>query len=178
MLVTSVKISTIRTAVLLLALGVIVAVVLWPRSQLAVEADSRGVTGISTNEQRVQYIQGFGWTVDAQPIEVVEVNIPRAFNAVYNNYNELQKKQGFNLLPYRGRRVKRWTYRITNYPGVTDEVRCNLLIYDDRVIGGDVSTVAISGFMHGLSRANIPQTTTSPQKADITAEIFTRVLAQ
>ena len=178
MRILSVKMSTIRAAAVLLAVGVITAVILWPRGQLTVEADSRGVTGISTNEQRVEYIQKFGWTVDPQPIEVVEVNIPRAFNAVYHNYNDLQQKQGFNLLPYRGQRVKRWTYRITNYPGVTDEVRCNLLIYNNRVIAGDVSTVAISGFMHGLSRANIPQTTTSPQQADITAEIFTRVLAR
>ena len=176
---TTVRMTTLRMAALLLALGVIVAVILWPSPRTAevLETDSRGVTGISSNEKRLGYIRSFGWTVEPEPLEVVEVTIPRTFNAVYRNYNALQKKQGFDLTDFRGCRVKRWTYRITNYPGAEGEVRCNLLIYGNQVIGGDVSTVALNGFMQGLARSDGRVSATSPAGSDITGDIFTRTVA-
>lgn len=174
MFVVTWRMTTLRAVAMLLALGVIVAAALWPSPQAAavLQAESRSVAGVSTNEKRVQYIESFGWTVEPQPLEVVEVTIPRTFGAVYRNYNTLQKKQGFDLADFKGKRVKRWTYRVTNYPGVEGEVRCNLLLYDDRVIGGDISTVAIDGFMQGLSRGSV----TSSSGTDIAVGQFSRTV--
>jgi len=174
MFIKSVRVSTLKIAAVLLALGVLIAVVLWPRGQVVVQADaSAKYSGISTNEKRVQFLESYGWKVDQEPVEVVEVTIPKTFNAVYNNYNAIQKKQGFDLSKYNGKRVKRWTYRITNYPGATDEVCANLLIYNNVVIGGDVSTVALNGFMQGFSKQDVQATGISPQNANITSDIFT-----
>ena len=176
MVVASVKISTVRVAVVVFAIAVLVAVALWPRGRIVVQAAaSPKNAGISTNEKRIQFLESYGWKVEENPIEVVEVTIPQKFNAVYNNYNAIQKKQGFDLAKYKGKRVKRWTYKITNYSDTTEEVHANLLIYNNIVIGGDVSTVSLSGFMQGLSKNTSQETETSatPQNADITQGIFT-----
>ena len=37
-----------------------------------------------------------------------------------------------------------------NYPGGVEDARLTLLIYQDRLIGGDVSSTSADGFMHGL----------------------------
>lgn len=103
------------------------------------------------NKERLQFISQFGWEVSDEPEEVCEIIIPQEFDDVYNNYNELQLKQDCDLRDYAGLRVKRWTYIIKNYPGYSETdtcVRINLLIYNGIVIGGDVSSTELSGFMH------------------------------
>lgn len=105
----------------------------------------------SNNKERLEFISQFGWEVNTEPEEVAEIIIPQEFDDVYNNYNELQLQQSCDLTDYAGKRVKRWTYVIKNYPGYTEEetcVRINILVYDGMVIGGDVSSTELSGFMH------------------------------
>lgn len=184
MFVLSVRSSTLKLAAALAVLAVAAAIVVWPRqdaqtgrqtaAEQAVEA-GRVYTGVSTNQKRVAFLQSYGWNVKDTPLEVVEITIPEKFNSVYENYNRIQKDQGFDLTRYQGKRVKRWTYRIVDYPGTADEVRGNLLIYNDRVIGGDISTVALNGFMHGFSMpgtASNPQTSVAPEKANIVKDLF------
>lgn len=105
---------------------------------------------VQTNEDRISYLKTFGWTVSDEATEICEVAIPSEFNDVYNVYNKIQKQQGFNLEDYKGKRVKRFTYEVTNYPNEPENVRANLLILDDKVIGGDVSSTKLDGFMHTL----------------------------
>lgn len=178
MLVLSVKMSTFKVVCILVALSVVVAFAVWPRGNATVSVMvNRQYSGVTTNEKRVEFIQSYGWKVDANPIEEVEITIPQAFDDVYTNYNILQKKQGFDLSKFKGQRIKRWTYRITNYPGVTDEVRVDLLVYNNKIIGGDVCTVALDGFMHGFTPPDTTQKTdsntkTTPANANITSGIF------
>lgn len=106
---------------------------------------------LKTNEERVAFAGTFGWEVSAEPAEVLEVIIPKEFDQVYLEYNALQKKQGFDLEGYAGKRCKRYSYTITNHPQAESEVRINLLIYKDRLIGGDVCSTAAEGFMHGFA---------------------------
>lgn len=184
MFVLSLKASTLKLAAALAALAVVVAAAFWEGGVARTAPDTvreaagsgaavSAVSGaeVSTNAQRVTFLKSLGWQVDDDPVEVVEVVIPKTFNAVYNNYNAIQKAQGFDLLPYRGTRAKRWTYNVKNYPGATAGVRANLLVYNGRLIGGDVSSVAINGFMQGLKPGNA-STGISPSQADIVAETF------
>ena len=107
---------------------------------------------VKNNEDRVSFLSSFGWTVDSEPYEVVEVVIPSEFDEVYKNYNELQEEQGYDLRDYCGKRLKRWTYQITNSPGRTDDtIFANIYIYEDQVVAGDVTCTSLMGFMHGLS---------------------------
>ncbi len=106
---------------------------------------------IKTNEDRIDFLKQFGWEVEGLPVEIVEVQLPEEFDQVYINYNEYQKEIGLDLRKYRGKRAKRYTYRIINYPEpIEDDVRANILVYKNRVIAGDIMTIPIGGFMHSL----------------------------
>jgi hypothetical protein len=104
-----------------------------------------------TNDERVKFLAFYGWEVQADPLEILEVIIPEKFDDVYEAYNDMQKSQGFDLSGNAGRRVKRYAYRITNYSGTDDPVRAHILVYRDRVIGGDVSSEIAGSFMHGFA---------------------------
>lgn len=108
---------------------------------------------IKTAEDRIEFLRQFGWEVDAVPTEEAEVTIPAEFDKVYQSYNELQKKQGFDLTKYLKKDVMRYTYKITNYPDYDGEVYVNILVYKKKVIGGDVCSADVNGFIHGLDRS-------------------------
>lgn len=117
---------------------------------------------VSTGEQRLAFITQFGWEVEDEPVEIEEVLIPREFDTVYEDYNALQKAQGLDLTRYRGQKVRRFCYRILNYPDCTDEVRLNMLVAENKVIGGDVCSTALDGFMHGFRHENEPVAVLQP----------------
>ena len=121
------------------------------------EVSKNGINySVTDAASKIAFISQFGWQVNEDPIEVTEVIIPEEFNETYENYNEIQKEQGLDLSEYKGQRVKRWTYEITNYPDSdADEgvIRINLLVYKDKVIGGDVCSTELDGFMHGFKLA-------------------------
>lgn len=104
----------------------------------------------ATNEERVAFLQSFGWQVETDPAEMREVMIPEEFNDVYTTYNEMQKSQGFDLAPYAGYKCIQYKYKILNYPdGI--EVYATLLVYDTQILGGDLACSNVDGFMHGFA---------------------------
>lgn len=147
----------VLTCGLLCAAAAILAVVtrFYPQDQeVAVslpagEAVTKNYT-ITGNEDRLEFIAQFGLEVEEEPCEIEEIVIPQEFDAVYQKYNEIQKAQGLDLSRYAGKKVKRFCYRVLNYPGCEDEVRLNLLVAENKVVGGDVSSLALDGFMHGF----------------------------
>lgn len=107
--------------------------------------------GVKTNEDRVAYLESFGWTVVPDAIAVEELLIPEEFDKTYDEYLALQSEQGFDLTKYKGERVKRYAYEITNYPTGETGVQAGLLIYKNTVIGGEVLSSQLNGFIHGLA---------------------------
>lgn len=107
--------------------------------------------GIKTNEDRVAYLESFGWKVNPTAIAVEELLIPSEFDETYNEYLALQSSQGFDLTKYEGKKVKRYAYEITNYPTGEKGVQAGLLVYKDTVIGGEVLSSKLDGFIHGLN---------------------------
>ena len=107
--------------------------------------------GIKTNDDRVNYLQSFGWKVKAEPVDEQEIVIPREFSDVYKNYSVLQKKQGFELAKYGGMEAKRYTYSVLNHPSGESGIVADIIVYRNNIIAGDVQSVAIDGFMHGLN---------------------------
>jgi len=107
---------------------------------------------ITTNERRIEYLAAYGWEVNADPVETQEVMIPEEMNEVFEKYNELQRSQGFDLSRFAGRQVKRYVYEVTNYEGAAEPVYATLLIYKGSVIGGDVTSTAGDGLMHGFAK--------------------------
>ena len=106
--------------------------------------------GVKSNEDRVAYLESYGWTVKEDALSVEELVIPEEFDETYSQYLELQTSQGFDLSQYCGKRVKRYTYEITNYPTGETGIQAGLLIYKNTVIGGDVLSPQLGGFIHGL----------------------------
>ena len=109
----------------------------------------------STHEDRMSFVSQFGWEVEEDPIEIKEIIIPTEFDDTYNAYNQIQKEQGFDLTEYAGERAKRWTYIVKNYEGYENKecIHINILVHDEIVIGGDVCSVELEGFMHGFSKS-------------------------
>jgi hypothetical protein len=105
---------------------------------------------IKSNEDRLAYLESFGWQVETQPVSVEELLIPEEFDESYQEYLALQSSQGFDLTQYQGKRVKRYTYQITNYPTGETGVQAALLIYKNTVVGGEVLSPKLNGFLHGL----------------------------
>ena len=105
---------------------------------------------IKTNEDRIKFLEQFGWRVAERPVEEVEVKIPEKFDKVFTGYNEIQKRQGLDLSKYHGKNVMRYTYEITNYEGESGKVYANVIVYRNKVIGGDVCSANVGGFIHGF----------------------------
>lgn len=105
---------------------------------------------VKTNEERISLLKSFGWEVEETPVEEADVTIPAEFDRVFENYNAIQKSQGFDLSKYKNRNMKRFTYRVTNYPDYEGTVYCNLLIYKNRVVGADICSSDVNGFIRGL----------------------------
>ena len=104
-----------------------------------------------TNEQRIAFLESFGWAVDASPTETQEVRIPGEPNEVFERYNELQKLHGYDLSDYAGKHVKRYVYRVTNHPDADGNYQATVLIYRGKVIGGDIASTDAGGKMHGFN---------------------------
>ena len=107
---------------------------------------------IKNNEDRINFLKQFGWEVEAQPIKEQQVTIPKEFDKVFAAYNEIQRKQGLDLASFKKKSVMRYTYVVTNYPEYEGEVYVNLLIYRNTVIGGDICSADVNGFVHGFER--------------------------
>ncbi len=107
---------------------------------------------IKTNDDRVEFLRQFGWEVKTEPVESEEVSIPSEFDKIFTGYNEIQKRQGLDLSKYKKKNVMRYTYEITNYDGYDGTVYANMIVYRNKVIGGDVCSADASGFIHGFEK--------------------------
>ena len=105
---------------------------------------------IKNNDDRVQFLESFGWQVVTSPAESCQVRIPAESNEVFARYNALQKTMGYDLSQYAGETVMRYVYKIKNYPSATEPVYATILIADNQVIGGDITDTAATGTISGF----------------------------
>lgn len=107
---------------------------------------------IKNDEDRAKFLSQFGWQVNPTPVESVEIVIPENFDKIFTGYNEIQKRQGLDLSKYKKKQVTRYTYEITNYGGADGKVYANVLVYRNKVIGGDICSARPDGFIHGFEK--------------------------
>lgn len=107
-----------------------------------------------TEEERQSFITSMGWETEPEYTECRSVTIPEEFGDVYEQYNDLQKQQGFDLTKYKGRTAEVYTYPVLNYEGHTEKdcMKLTLIVYNGELIGGDVCCTELGGFMQGLKR--------------------------
>jgi hypothetical protein len=169
------KIITLFTA--LVAVVIAIFTVMSRGNEPAATDDTAMNLKASTAQERKAFLSQFGWEISEDPVEVSEVIIPENFDDGYTEYAAMNKAQGFDLEPFKGMRAKRWTYTVFNYPGLenSDGVQANILVYDGRVIGGDICSLEQGGFISGfeLPRNTVPATTAPLQSAVIVTETTT-----
>lgn len=154
MFIYSVKASSIRFfTVLILSVALLTTlIVLVPAYEpLSVSAsETIRFDKIKTNEDRVNFLASLGWKVKEQPLEEVAVTIPDEFDAVFLEYNNLQKEVGLDLSRYKRKDVMRYTYQLDSYPDYQGVVYANILVYKNRIIGGDICSADVNGFVTSL----------------------------
>lgn len=107
---------------------------------------------VKSSADAVNFISQFGWTVDGGNAEVQKVTIPEEFDKVFAAYNEIQKAQGLDLSKYKKKELTRYTFEVTNYQGYEGKVYANVLVYRNKVVGGDICSADVSGFVHGFEK--------------------------
>lgn len=153
MRVLSVRSSTLKFAlVLVLSLAAIsTMMILVPSAESSAASAKISYSDVSTNADRLSFISQFGWEVDDDPVEQVSVSVPDDFDASYKRYNEIQLSQGLDLSKYRGKEVVKYTYNVKNYESADGAVYINLLVYKNKIVGGDISSADGNGFVYGFS---------------------------
>lgn len=131
----------------LVVCGAVAAALLLPWQEAAASA-SISPKGVKTAEDRVAYLSAWGWEVPAEATSVEELTIPEEMGPEYDDYLALLAEQGFDLTKYAGKRIKRYTYPILNYPGGRTDVVAHLIIYKNTVIGGEILG---DNLLHGLA---------------------------
>ena len=111
---------------------------------------------VSDNDSRVSFLKDFGWEVTTSPVESSQVRVPSETSEVFDRYNQLQQAQGYDLYQYSGKKVMRYVYKVTNYPGATDPVYATVLVYKNQIIGGDITDTASGGKVQGFKKAKEP----------------------
>jgi len=150
MFVVTAKMSKKKAVAGIIILAVILCALVLIAARAGKKTKAPSPLAAGTNEERISFLSGYGWQVDEEPMETQEIIIPRDFPEVYENYNEIQLSQGFDLSEYLGMEATRYTYRILNYPEADCGAVADIIVCKNFVIAGDVQSTALDGFMHGL----------------------------
>lgn len=94
-------------------------------------------------------LEGYGWEVASTPVSVEECTLDTQLS---QDYLALQQEAGFDLSDDLGYVVTRYTFEILNYPTGEQGVLADLLVRDGVIVGGDVRTSGLNGFLHSLNR--------------------------
>lgn len=134
-------------------IGIIMLILagIWGLIRLNVNGDDR--PDGSTAEKRIEYIRSFGWDVGIAPTNIKEIRIPANFDEAYEQYNALQREQGFDLRRYRACYAYKYTYDILNCAEPSPVPICaNLIVYDGKIIGADISSAEANGLVTVLAK--------------------------
>ena len=141
-----------KKLLLFLLLGALVILAAVFLSVAKEEADMDERFTMSSNAERVEFLNKQGWIVSPDPVVEEEITIPSEFNELYKEYAALQAAQGFSLEKHMGEDATLYSYKVLNYPNYTEGVVANLIISDDKLIAGEVTLNEENGFTEPLIR--------------------------
>lgn len=153
MFIFSIRASTVKFfAILAVTFAVLLGLILSGNTAFASVNSSAEINlaDIKNEDDRVAFIEQFGIKVKGASVESESFVIPDSFDRVLAGYNEIQKNQGLDLSKYSKKKVTRYTYEVDGYEDYDGEVRVNLLVYRNRVVGCDVSSADANGFVKEL----------------------------
>jgi len=141
-----------KTAILTVVLSalVLIGIVMLAGAFTGMQEASQ-LMSVRNEKQRIAYLEQNGWLVETPALSEERVVIPRTFSEIFDAYNQLQLEQGFDLSQYCGTEVELYTYRVKNFEN-DDYIIAQMYVSHGIVIGGDVHSTALDGFMVGLVR--------------------------
>ena len=104
---------------------------------------------VTDAETAAAYLLTLGWEVDQSSCQAQTTVLPAFFDTTVSEYNKLQLEQGFDLEKFAGKEIIVYTFQVKNYPNASDVMAC-LMTCKSRVIGGDIHSAEMDGFMHAL----------------------------
>lgn len=101
--------------------------------------------------ERIAFIENMGYKVNGDESEKSkEIEIPNIFNEVYEKYQQVQLKAGYDLKKFAGCKATLYTYNL-----IVDErtdVYAHLLVSQGVIIGGDISALSVTdGYIKPLA---------------------------
>ena len=112
---------------------------------------------LESNQDRVEYLETWGWEVEEEPLETLQFLLGEALTEPYLSYNVLQRSQGVDLEECAGKPISRYTYAVTNYPGGREGVQVNLYVCEGQPVAGDVFCAGAEGFRNPLAYPGEPK---------------------
>ena len=155
MLIWTARFSRKKAVFAVILMGIVMALLIVLMGRLPAD-ESSALPQLTSNAERVAYLESLGWQVETEPVETLQFLLPDTLAEPYLTYNALQTAQGFDLTPCLGKQVSRYTYAVTNYPDRAEGIQANLYICEDRPVAGDICCPGANGFQEALIR-------TSPQ---------------
>lgn len=143
------KLTKTKAVVILLVLAAVLiaaVIICGPASGLFGLGETIDVSSV---EGRIEYLSSLGWCVDKASETSAEITLPQSFDGAVSDYAAMQTEQGFEFTSYGGCKCMQYCYIVTNYGG-EGTVYATLFVKGGRVIGGDIHSADIGGFMHGI----------------------------
>lgn len=144
------KLTKKRAVIIILIAAALMLAAVMLRSSPGCSFGVSELINVTSAEGRIKYLGKLGWEADVSTEECKYVLIPKEFEGVMLSYSKLQTEQGYDFASFGGLECKQYTYVVTNYPASDETVYATLYIKGGRVIGGDIHSASIDGFMHTL----------------------------
>lgn len=106
---------------------------------------------INDENDLVYFLAELGWETDSTNITAQNSILPEEFDAIFEEYNSLQLQQNCDLTAYAGKEITVYTIPIKNYGNTAETVYATVIVHKNTVIGGDIHSAQMDGFMHTLS---------------------------
>lgn len=119
-----------KTLIILMAAAAVIAAV------ILISPDSRGesipektVLPASNAAERIDYFASHGW--DVEEISGKDIIIPSQFSTAYDEYVEIQDKQGLPLRSFAGKEAQLYVYDVKNYSPENRKMLAELIVCDN-----------------------------------------------
>ena len=110
-----------------------------------------GAAHVRNTQEAQDFLNALGWECVPEQCEMKASTLPTEFDNTFIAYNSIQLKQGCDLSKYAGKPITVYNFPVTNHES-TDHVLATLIVYRSTVIGGDIHSAAMDGFMEPLLR--------------------------
>ncbi|MDO5560680.1 MAG: DUF4830 domain-containing protein [Oscillospiraceae bacterium] len=122
-----------KTAVYILVFIVLAAGILFAADIV----NKKKEISVVTPDDVSAYLMRYGWETDKEAIKSEDIIIPHCFDELYQKYNEMMLRQGFDLSRYKGHKAKLITCPVTNY-GTDDDVYADIILIDTKLVGASL----------------------------------------